>query len=673
MHTDELERQLRDALRQTLDRELGLDPTWTESPAARRVAGLDRRRGRWPLRALAVAALIGAGGGAALLGGRLNPAPEVSLEATNGWIAFTVEQEDPAGVDPDTDIWFVALDQEPRRVIGTDTDGVDQLCPAFAPDGRSLAYGSFDGEGPVNRDSAVVIADVADDGTVADRLTIDVGDGLPPPCPVWSPDGRQIAFGVPRTSPVNPETSAAGSEVWLVTVEDGRITVLADLLATDLEWSSNGDLLAIASGADERTPGNRLHDGRIHLYEPSSGVMRSLEGTLGAIFLTWSPDGRRIAYATIANTTGDSDDSDTELRVVDIETGEQEVLTAKYHAFHGIGPVWSPDGETIAYQRESRQRRHELHEVVLVTPDDRSEQNGLASEVVLPIERTTADGSRLELFPWHVTWSPDATYLLYVAWTFPIGCCDEGTVERTVVAAVPTDADAPAVLLAGIDGIGPYDGDTTFVPIQIWQGRAADAVAPTLTTEPSASAQVSPSPSAVASPTLAPNDTSAWLPFVSERYGFSIAYPPDWEAHPANGDWTFPDDTAWRAGVEATDWFDLDGVDGSVAASAWSVALEPGASADQWFLDYCAVEVTPCDGTEAKVAASLDGHAGWFVPSSDPQAYFGIGDRIYLVVISQPEDHPALERYGGGRQLVEAFLSTMRLLPDQQSPAPSSP
>jgi hypothetical protein len=160
-----------------------------------------------------------------------------------------------------------------------------------------------------------------------------------------------------------------------------------------------------------------------------------------------------------------------------------------------------------------------------------------------------------------------------------------------------------------------------------------------------------------------PNDTSAWLPFVSERNGFSMAYPPDWEAHPGNGEWTFPEDTAWPDGVEATDWFYLDGADGSVAASAWSVALPPGISADQWFLDYCAVEVTPCDGTEPKVPASLDAQAGWFVAGSDPQAYFGIGDRIYLVVIWQPEDHPALERYGGGRRLVEAFLSTMQLLP----------
>ena len=64
MTTNEVERQLRGALRETLDREQGPHPAWTESPAARRVAGLDRGRRPWPLRALAVAAVIGAVGGA---------------------------------------------------------------------------------------------------------------------------------------------------------------------------------------------------------------------------------------------------------------------------------------------------------------------------------------------------------------------------------------------------------------------------------------------------------------------------------------------------------------------------------------------------------------------------------------------------------------------------------
>jgi len=161
-----------------------------------------------------------------------------------------------------------------------------------------------------------------------------------------------------------------------------------------------------------------------------------------------------------------------------------------------------------------------------------------------------------------------------------------------------------------------------------------------------------------------PNDTSTWLPFDSERYGLSLAYPPDWVAQPANGDWTFPEDTAWPDGVGRTDWFAFDAPDGYVAASAWSVALEPGTSADQWWLDYCTVEVTPCDGTESKVAASLDGNAGWLVDASDPAAYFGVGDRIYLLTVWQPDYFATMAPYGGGLAFIETWLSTMRLVPE---------
>ena len=480
MTDHDFEQQVRADLREALDRELGPDPTWAESPAAQRVAEVEaRRRRRWPLRALAVAALIGAtGGAAALLGGgpsevpppeaiasppeASGPPPEALASpldlssVTNGWVAFTASQEAPAGDDTDLDIWFVAPDLEPRRVVGTDSDGVDQLCPAFAPDGRTLAYGSVEGAGdnPGDaawragyRNSALVIADVADDGTVSDRQTIAVGDGLPPPCPVWSPDGGQIAFGVPRTSPINPETSAAGSEVWVVTLAGQSITVLPDLLATDLEWSPDGEYLAIASGRDlDGAFGNALQDGQIYLFAASSETVRSLDDTLGVSSLTWSPDSAHIAYADAGG-----------LRVFHIETGQQELLAGPFNTLHGIGPVWSPDGETIAYQRQTSGERHE---VVLVTPNARSAQTGLASEVVIPPSQTGGTA----LFPYRVTWSPDGEYLLYLAWTDGAGDLPGGLI------AVPTDQDGPSLLLANPSTIEVYDGydDTTFVPIQIW-------------------------------------------------------------------------------------------------------------------------------------------------------------------------------------------------------------
>jgi hypothetical protein len=185
------------------------------------------------------------------------------------------------------------------------------------------------------------------------------------------------------------------------------------------------------------------------------------------------------------------------------------------------------------------------------------------------------------------------------------------------------------------------------------------STAPT-TTEPQSVPQTSPAP--------APIDTSAWLPFVSEHYGFSMAYPPDWEAYQGSGGWSFPDDTAWPAGVEVSDWFYLDVPDlPAVAASVWWVAVEPGVSADDWFLGYCAVDVTPCDGTEPSEPASLDGHEGRLVRASDPLAYFGVGDRVYMAAIWQPDEIESLQPYGGGYRLLEALLSTIRLSPTEES------
>jgi Tol biopolymer transport system component len=194
--------------------------------------------------------------------------------------------------------------------------------------------------------------------------------------------------------------------------------------------------------------------------------MRPLDGTAGAGQLTWSPDGQLIAYMT--------GDSEHELRAIDVRTGRQEVLAAPFSAIHGIGPVWSPDGEAIVYQRSVGR---EDHDVVLVMPGDRSDDSVGPREVVIPSFQQTAEGSG-HLFPYRVAWSPDGKYLLYVAWTTdwtetgavaPLDGVEGGVVDPIVV-AVPTDPALPAVVLSQRGDLVVHDGypDTLHVPTQTW-------------------------------------------------------------------------------------------------------------------------------------------------------------------------------------------------------------
>jgi Tol biopolymer transport system component len=365
--------------------------------------------------------------------------------ASNGWVAFVGEG----------DIYLVREGEAARRIIGSDSDGLDQICPAFSPDGRRLAHGEAGGTADAGyHDAALVISDLDAEGSASESLRIDVDGTFLTPCATWSADGRRVAFGVPLTSPVNPDRSAAGSEVWVATVADRHVDVLSDLLATDLEWSPDGSQLAIASGQTDLVPGQSLRDGSIRLYDADSGDIRTLIGPSGVSSLTWSPDGRRIAYQR-----GRSDGAvrDQEIWVAQVDGSEEFLIANGFGSIRGIGPVWSPTGDRIVYQRMIGSG--ESHEVVLVTPDGES-------EVVLPELRLPGDpdGSG----PWRpcgLIWSPDGTELLYAAWS-----SNERGGERRALISVPIDEGLdPAVLE---DNVSCVDREGA-APIQSW-GRRRD-------------------------------------------------------------------------------------------------------------------------------------------------------------------------------------------------------
>jgi Tol biopolymer transport system component len=86
---------------------------------------------------------------------------------SNGAVAFSAVYVDTSSDrltsrSDRRDIYLSLPGQDPRRIVGSDHDGIDQSCPTFSPDGTRLAYL----EGPGGPNLLVTTLDVVkvDDG-----------------------------------------------------------------------------------------------------------------------------------------------------------------------------------------------------------------------------------------------------------------------------------------------------------------------------------------------------------------------------------------------------------------------------------------------------------------------------------------------------------------------------
>ena len=84
------------------------------------------------------------------------------------------------------------------------------------------------------------------------------------------------------------------------------------------------------------------------VYSVTTDETRPLGGA-GAEYVDWSPDGRTIAYFT--RTSPNSPDENVEFWLMDADGTNERIVVPEVGAMHGLGPMWSPDGERIAYQR----------------------------------------------------------------------------------------------------------------------------------------------------------------------------------------------------------------------------------------------------------------------------------------------------------------------------------
>jgi Tol biopolymer transport system component len=162
----------------------------------------------------------------------------------------------------------------------------------------------------------------------------------------WSPDGTRIAYGTPRGS------------VYSVGVGGGDHSLLASSLGSvsggetvsAIRWSPHGERIAVAAYVPGPRPATLylMNADGSDLELLTEGVV--IEHILGSPNVAWSPEGTRIAYATF---TGGRE----ELQIWNgSPDGSTPILVygsgpapGKSIGLSG-GPVWSPDGATIAFR-----------------------------------------------------------------------------------------------------------------------------------------------------------------------------------------------------------------------------------------------------------------------------------------------------------------------------------
>ncbi len=269
-----------------------------------------------------------------------------------------------------------------------DLFGIDDLLrladvgePAFSPDGEFLVYSVTTND--LERDTPTTdLWRVRWDGS--DRRALTRTPGADEWQPVWSPDGKWIAFLSDRGD------EDAMTQVWVMPAASGEAERLTDFPGgvSDYAWAPDSRRLAIIAHDPERPEGEKKpaqappilvtryqfkEDGtgiltarRQHLYLFEIGGRKATPLTSGQhdeFLPAWSPDGNQIAYVTKRGPDPDRH-RNWDIYLVEPRAGAEERRLTRYdgaddHPDWESRPVWSPDSRRIAYLQGGEDRLHE--------------------------------------------------------------------------------------------------------------------------------------------------------------------------------------------------------------------------------------------------------------------------------------------------------------------------
>ena len=188
------------------------------------------------------------------------------------------------------------------------------------------------------------------DGVNPRRLTNNPAKDL---APSWSPDGKRIAFISERDGHPDRNPGWFTSEIYVMDADGSNQINLTNHPSDDgfLSWSPDGKRIAFESDRDAE--GNP-HGIDIYVMDADGGNQQRLTTNLTSDqYPSWSPDGQRIVFSAqreghVENKFGITD----EIYVMDADGGNQQRLTDNRN--NDWDPAWSPDGKRIAFAADRK-------------------------------------------------------------------------------------------------------------------------------------------------------------------------------------------------------------------------------------------------------------------------------------------------------------------------------
>jgi Tol biopolymer transport system component/imidazolonepropionase-like amidohydrolase len=211
---------------------------------------------------------------------------------------------------------------EERKALGI-------VGPAISPDGKRIAF------------AAIGNLYVQEIGGELKKITDDQFVDIDPD---WSPDGSRLAFTTDRDGSM---------KVWIYDFATSEARLLTDRIIGEMSfpsWSSDGSQVAFYVTDYRKRWGAAV----LHVAEVTSGKVRQLaKGVAVPGKPSWSPDGKVIAIAALKAHSTRFREGYNQFLLINTHDGSTRWVTPDSTSSLSVrgenGPVWSPDGKSIAY------------------------------------------------------------------------------------------------------------------------------------------------------------------------------------------------------------------------------------------------------------------------------------------------------------------------------------